>query len=75
MRLGAVFGIAGLVAAMLSPPTPAFARSIPICSGDGAALVLVVPVSPATPTPDNGGHDCAKACHVGNTRKRSICLF
>ncbi|MFC3175394.1 hypothetical protein ACFOD9_14125 [Novosphingobium bradum] len=66
----ALFGLVALVPAAFNV-TPAMGRglAIPLCTGDGAARSVTVPV-PASDLP--GGDQpgcCAKGCHTGSRKK------
>ncbi len=72
MKLIALFGIVALLPAALNT-TPAMGRGtldVPLCTGDGLARTVTVPVGPAgLPGSDPPGC-CAKGCHTGGARKR-----
>lgn len=65
-----ILGLLALVpAALNAAPGHAGALALPVCTGDGTARVLSVPV-PAGELP---GRDqpgcCAKGCHTGSRKK------
>ena len=67
----ALLGLVALIPAALNvAPAAAHGLAVPLCTGDGAARQVTVPV----PTRDLPGGDqpgcCAKGCHTGS-RKRS----
>jgi hypothetical protein len=67
----ALLGLVALIPAALNvAPATAHGLAVPLCTGDGAARQVTVPV----PTRDLPGGDqpgcCAKGCHTGS-RKRS----
>ena len=73
MKLVALFGIVALLPAALNT-TPASARgqlSAPLCTGDGAARTVTMPVGQSgLPSSDPPGC-CVKGCHSGGARKRA----
>ena len=73
MKLTLLFGIFALVPAALNT-TPASARgalSAPLCTGDGVARTITVPLGPSgLPNSDPPGC-CVKGCHSGGARKRA----
>lgn len=73
MKLVAIFGIVALVPAALNT-APGASRgqlSVPLCTGDGVARTITVPVGQSgLPNSDPPGC-CAKGCHSGGARKRA----
>ncbi len=71
MRRGTVLGLLALVpAALNASPGGAGTLSIPVCTGDGVARTVTVPLpSGELPGREQPGC-CAKGCHTGS-RKRS----
>lgn len=73
MRMIMLFGIVAMVPAALNT-SPAMAHGVlaaALCTGDGIARTVSVPVGPAgVPGSDQPGC-CTKGCHSGGTRKRS----
>ena len=72
MRLMLLFGIFAMIPAALNT-TPASARgqlSVPLCTGDGVARTITMPVGQSgLPNSDPPGC-CVKGCHSGGARKR-----
>lgn len=66
----ALLGIVALVPAALNvAPAAAHGLAVPLCTGDGAARTVTVPVpSRELPGGDQPGC-CAKACHTGSRKK------
>ena len=66
----ALLGLLALVPAALNvTPASAHGMAVPLCTGDGAARTVTVPV-PARDLP--GGDQpgcCAKGCHTGSRKK------
>lgn len=71
MKLITIFGIVALLPAALNT-TPASAHgqlSAPLCTGDGIARTITVPVGQTgLPSSDPPGC-CTKGCHSGRARK------
>lgn len=66
----ALLGIIALIpAALNTAPAAAHGLAVPLCTGDGAARTITVPV-PSRSLP--GGEQpgcCAKGCHTGSRKK------
>jgi hypothetical protein len=72
MKLVAIFGIVALLPAALNT-TPASARgqlAVPLCTGDGVARTVNVPVGQSGPPSSDPPGCCVKGCHSGGARKR-----
>ncbi len=72
MRLVAIFGIVALLPAAMNT-TPAMARgalAVPLCTGDGVARTISVPVAPSGLPGSEPPGCCTKGCHSGGARKR-----
>jgi hypothetical protein len=69
MNYAAAFGLVALAPAAVTAQVPADRMlSVALCSG-------VVIAIPAGPIRHGGGGHCAKACHTGCSRKRSLRLI
>lgn len=66
----ALFGLLALIPAALNvAPAAAQGMAVPLCTGDGAARTVTVPVpSGNLPGGDQPGC-CAKGCHTGSRKK------
>lgn len=73
MKLTMIFGLIALIPAALNT-TPGNARgqlAVPLCTGDGVARTITVPVGQTgLPNSDPPGC-CVKGCHRGSARKRA----
>ena len=72
MRLASIFCIIALLPAALNT-TPALARGMlaaPLCTGDGVARVINLPMGPASLPGSEPPGCCVKGCHAGGARKR-----
>ena len=69
--IGAQFGLIGLIPAMLNLTvvTGGQMMAVQICSGDGQAHAVQLPLGGSDPQ-DKQALCCAKGCHNGNSRKR-----
>lgn len=69
----ALFGLLAMLPAMANtvPARAAGMLSLPVCSGDGVARTVDVPVpaSPVRPSQGDSGC-CVKGCHAPSSRKR-----
>ena len=73
MKPLAIFGIVALLPAALNT-TPASAHgalAAPLCTGDGIARTVSVPVAPSGLPGSEPPGCCTKGCHSGGARKRS----
>lgn len=71
MRSLALFGFLALLPAALggAPAAAASMRAVPICTGNGAASMVLIPIgAPALPRQDSSGC-CVKGCHAAGSRK------
>lgn len=71
------FAMIALAPAALNISAPAAGASllVPVCTGDGLVHMVPVPVDgPQGPGSSNGAC-CAKGCHSGSSRKRSLKNF
>lgn len=70
MRRRILLGLCALVPAALNvTPARAGGLAIPLCTGDGLARVVTVPVpSGEVPGGEQSGC-CAKGCHTGSRKK------
>lgn len=72
MKLCAFLGLLALVpAALNASPAAAGGIAVPLCSGDGAARTVTVPVSGGELPGKEAPGCCAKGCHTGS-RKKSV---
>ncbi|MEN9683883.1 MAG: hypothetical protein RIQ99_1232 [Pseudomonadota bacterium] len=72
------FSLIALVPAALGLSVPAAGATllVPFCTGDGLVHMVQVPVNGQTaPGKDPSGTCCAKGCHGGSSRKRSVKEF
>ncbi|MBS0253992.1 MAG: hypothetical protein JSS36_01975 [Proteobacteria bacterium] len=74
-RATALFGILALLPAALntSPASAAGRLAVPLCTGDGVARVVQLPLGPARIPGGESPGCCAKGCHSGGARKRLGC--
>lgn len=70
----ALIGLVALIPAALNvSPAAAHGLAVPLCTGDGAARLVTVPVpSRNLPGGDQPGC-CAKGCHTGTRKKGHAC--
>ena len=71
MRVRAMLGIVALLPAALGGVAASAARmrAVPICTGDEAVSMMLIPVSaPALPGKDTSAC-CVKGCHAAGSRK------
>ena len=66
----ALFGIVAMIPAAFNvAPAAAHGMAVPLCTGDGAARAVTVPVpSENLPGSDQPGC-CVKGCHTGSRKK------
>ncbi len=72
------FALSALLPAALNVSAPAAGTSllVPVCSGDGLTRMVQVPVQGQQQLPGGDrGSCCAKGCHSGSSRKRSLRNF
>lgn len=74
MTLRALLGLIALVPAALNA-APAAARGVevPICSGDGVARTVTVPIPGGQLPGRTDSGCCAKGCHTGSRKKDGSC--
>lgn len=74
MKRRALFGILALVPAAFNvAPAGAHSITVALCTGDGVARTMTVPVPGRTGPPGREEPGCCtKACHTGS-RKKSHC--
>ena len=73
MKALAIFCVFALVPAALNT-NPAMAKgalAVPLCTGDGVARTISVPVTPAGLPGSEPPGCCTKGCHSGGARKRT----
>jgi hypothetical protein len=72
MRLVHLIGLVALVPAALnaSPVAAHSAVSVPLCTGDGVARTVSLPVGPQDVPGKQVPGCCVKGCHTGGERKR-----
>lgn len=68
-RLASLAAIALVPAAFNIAPVSAHALNIPLCTGDGTARSLNLPLPENAPSGREDAGCCAKGCHTGS-RKR-----
>lgn len=74
MRTAAALAMLAMAPSALQGAVPA-ARTlrVQLCSADGSARTVNIPVRPDRPQPAPGEPCCLVACHAGGSRKRSFC--
>jgi hypothetical protein len=72
MKLVHLFALVSLVPAALnaSPASGHGRLQVPLCTGDGVARVVSLPIGPQDLPGTEKPGCCAKGCHAGGTRKR-----
>lgn len=71
------FAMTALAPAALNISAPAAGASllVPVCTGDGLVHMVQVPVEGQQAPGNSTGACCAKGCHSGSSRKRSLKNF
>ncbi len=71
------FAMTALLPAALNISAPAAGASllVPVCTGDGLVRMVQVPVDGQQAPGNSNGMCCAKGCHAGSSRKRSLKNF
>jgi len=70
MKPAALFGLVALLpAALNSAPATARGMVVPLCTGDGVARTLTLPLAPNELPGKEAPGCCAKGCHTGSRKK------